>query len=109
VKEDSETSNNKSLTNTNTNDNNNHIITRDDYDKPEDYDATYPDNYEAKITDITSWTHDDLVHNTVLGVNCFMTYWCWRKVISKQYHPTKHNHGLPDQSEFNIKDGISLP
>jgi hypothetical protein len=34
---------------------------------------------------------------------------CWGKVISQQYHPTKHNHGLPDLPEFNIKDGISIP
>jgi hypothetical protein len=43
---------------------------------------TDPYNFEEKITEIASWTHNDLAHNTVLGVRTFMTYWdlhsyCW--------------------------------
>jgi hypothetical protein len=30
--------------------------------------------FGAKITKIASWNHDDLAHNTVLGVQTFMTY-----------------------------------
>jgi hypothetical protein len=59
----------------NNNNNNNHIVTRDDFNKTEEYELTYPDNFEAKITKIASWTHDELAHNTVLGVQTFMTYW----------------------------------
>jgi hypothetical protein len=47
--------------------NNNNIISRD-VDDIEEYEPTDPDNFEAKIIDIASWTHDDLAHNTVLGV-----------------------------------------
>jgi phage FluMu protein Com len=75
MEEDSDASATTRVTSNNTNDNNHHIITHDDYDETEDYEATDPDNLEAKITDIASWTHDDLVHNTVQGVNTFMTYW----------------------------------
>jgi hypothetical protein len=74
MEEDSDTSDTTRLTSNNANENNNHIITRDDYNET-DYEATDPDNFKAKITDIASWTHDDLVHNTVPGVNTFMTYW----------------------------------
>jgi hypothetical protein len=57
--EDSETSATTRLTSNSNNDNNNHIVTRDDYDGTEDYEATDPDSFEAKIIDIASWTHDD--------------------------------------------------
>jgi hypothetical protein len=75
MEEDSETSATNRLTNTNTKDNNNHNITSEDFDKTEDYQPTDPDNFEEKNTDITSWTRDDLVHNTFIGVHSFMTYW----------------------------------
>jgi hypothetical protein len=75
MEEDSDTSAATRVTSNNTNDNDNHIITRDDYDETEDNEATGPDKFEAKITYIALWIHDDLVHNTVLGVNTFMTYW----------------------------------
>jgi hypothetical protein len=52
MEEDSDTSATTRVTSNNTNDNNNHIITRDDYDETEDYEATDPDNFEAKITNI---------------------------------------------------------
>jgi hypothetical protein len=75
LEEDSDTSVTTFVTSNNTIDNNNHIITCDNHNETEDYEATDPDNFEAKFTDIASWTHDDLVHNTVLGVNTFMIYW----------------------------------
>jgi hypothetical protein len=56
--------------NTKVNDNNNIIL-----DDTEDYEPMVPDNFKEKITKITSWTHEDLAHNTVLGVRAFMTYW----------------------------------
>jgi hypothetical protein len=60
--------------NTNVNNNNNNIVSRD-VDDTDEYEPTDPEDFEAKITEITSWTHNDLAHNTVLGVRTFMTYW----------------------------------
>jgi hypothetical protein len=83
MEEDSETSANNCLTNTNTNDNNNNNIIREDDGEIEEYEPTDTHNFEAQITNIASWTHDDfLVHNTVIGACSFMTYWeihlyCW--------------------------------
>jgi hypothetical protein len=54
--------------------NNNNIVSRD-VDDTEDYEPTDPENFKEKITKIASWTHEDLAHNTVLGVQTFMTYW----------------------------------
>jgi hypothetical protein len=68
------TSNNTNVNNNNNNNNNNNIVSRDVNDT-EEYEPTDPEDFEAKITEITSWTHDDLAHNTVLGVRTFMTYW----------------------------------
>jgi hypothetical protein len=76
MEEDSDTCATTRVTsNNNTNDNNNHIIIYSDDNDTEEYEATDPDDFKAKITDIASWTHDYLVDNTVLGVNTFMTYW----------------------------------
>jgi Rieske Fe-S protein len=66
--EDSETSDTTRLTSNNNNDNNDHIVNRDDYNKTDEYEATDPDSFEAKIIYIASCTHDDMAHNTVLGV-----------------------------------------
>jgi hypothetical protein len=75
MEQDSNASDTTRVTNNNTHVNNNsNIITRDD-DNTEGYEATDPDDFEAKITGIASWTHGDLVHNTVPGVNTVMTYW----------------------------------
>jgi hypothetical protein len=60
--------------NTHFNNNNNNIVSRD-VDDIEEYEPTDPEDFEAKITEITSWTRDDLAHNMVLGVQTFMTYW----------------------------------
>jgi rubrerythrin len=73
--EDSETSGTHRLNNNNNNDNNNTNIICEDDDEIEVYEPTDADNFEAKITNIASWTHDDLVHNTVIGVHSFMTFW----------------------------------
>jgi hypothetical protein len=80
--EDSETSAANCLNNNSNNYNNNTNIICEDYDEIEVYETTDTDNFEAKITNITSQTHDDLVHNTVIGVRSFMTYrdmhlYCW--------------------------------
>jgi hypothetical protein len=90
MEEDSDTSTTARLTSNNTNNNNNHIITRDYYDETEDYEATDPDNFKAKITDIISWTRDDLVHNMVLGVITFMTYWHLHSYHWYRYNCNQH-------------------
>jgi hypothetical protein len=75
IEDDSVASDTTRGTSNNTNvNNNNNIVTRD-VDDTEDYGPTEPDNFEEKITEIASWTHEDLAHNTVLGVQTFMTYW----------------------------------
>jgi hypothetical protein len=63
------------VTSNNTNVNNNNNIMSRDVDHTEEYEPTDPNNFEATITKIASWTHDDLAHNTVLGVQTFMSYW----------------------------------
>jgi hypothetical protein len=85
----SESSATSRVTSNNNKDNNNHIVTRYDYDKTEEYEPTDPDNFYEKITKIASWTHNDLAHNTVLGVQTFMTYWdlhsyCWYCYCNQQ-------------------------
>jgi hypothetical protein len=75
IKDDSFASDTTRVTSNNPNVNNyNNIVSRD-VDNIEEYEPTDPDNFEDKITEIGSWTHDDLAHNTVLGVQTFMTYW----------------------------------
>jgi Zinc knuckle len=64
MEEDSDASDTTRVTSNNTNVNNNKNNTIVD-----------TEDFEAKITEIASWTHDDLAHNTVLGVQTFMTYW----------------------------------
>jgi hypothetical protein len=83
MEEDSDASDTTRVTsnNANFNNNNNNIVSRD-VDDAEEYEPTDPEDFEAKITEIIAWTHDDLAHNTVLGVRTFMTYWdlhsyCW--------------------------------
>jgi Zinc knuckle len=73
--EDSETSGTNRLNNNNNNDNNNTNIIHEDDGVIDVYEPTDPDNFMAKLSNIASWTHDDLVHNTVIGVRSFMTYW----------------------------------
>jgi Zinc knuckle len=75
MEENSDASDTTRVTSNNTNVNNNNNIISRDVDETEEYEPTDPEDFEAKITKITSWTHDDLVHNTVLGVRTFMTYW----------------------------------
>jgi hypothetical protein len=63
------------LTNSNNNNNNNTNIIREEVDVIEVYEPAEPNDFEAKLSNIASWTHNDLVHNTVIGVRSFMTYW----------------------------------
>jgi hypothetical protein len=74
MEKDSDASDTTRVTSNNTNVNNNNNIMSRDVDDTEEYEPTDLDNFEEKITEIASWTHDDLVHNTVLGVQTFMTY-----------------------------------
>jgi hypothetical protein len=79
IEDDSVASDTTHVTSNNTNDNNNNNIALDD---TEDYEPMDLDNFEEKIIEIASWTHEDLAHNTVLGSRTFMTYWnlhsyCW--------------------------------
>jgi hypothetical protein len=68
MEENSETSANNRLTNTNTNgNNNNNNIIREGDGEIEEYEPTDSDNFEAQITNIASCTHENLVHNTVIG------------------------------------------
>jgi hypothetical protein len=68
MEEDSAAHDTTPVTSNNTNVNNNNNIVSQDVDDTEEYEPMDPDNFEAKITKIASWTHDDLAHNTVLGV-----------------------------------------
>jgi hypothetical protein len=71
--DDSVASDTTRVTSNNTNVNNNNEIVSRDVDDTEDYEPTDPDNFEENITEISSWIHEDLAHNTVLGVPTFMT------------------------------------
>jgi hypothetical protein len=72
----SDNSNNSmNMEDTNTNGNNNNNIICADNGEIEEYEPTDSGNFEAQITNIASWTHEDLVHNTVIGACYFMTYW----------------------------------
>jgi hypothetical protein len=75
MEEDSDASDTTRVTSNNTNVNNNNNIVSRDVNDTEEYEPTDPEDFEAKITKIKSLTHDDLAHNTVLGVRTFMTYW----------------------------------
>jgi hypothetical protein len=75
MEEDSDASDTIHVTSNNTNVNNNNNIVSRDVDNTEEYRPTDPENFEAKITKISSWTRNDLAHKTVLGVQTFMTYW----------------------------------
>jgi hypothetical protein len=68
MEEDSDASDTTHVTSNNSNVNNNNNIVSRDVDDTEEYEPMDPDNFEALITEIASWTHDDLDHNTVLGV-----------------------------------------
>jgi hypothetical protein len=68
MEEDSDASDTTRVTSNNTNVKNyNNIVSRD-VDDTEEYEPTDPDNSGEKITEILSWTHDDLAHNMVLRV-----------------------------------------
>jgi hypothetical protein len=75
IEEDSDVSDTTRVNSNNTNVNNNNNIISRDVNVTEEYEPTDPDNFEAKITEIASWPHDDLTPNTVLGVQIFMNYW----------------------------------
>jgi hypothetical protein len=74
IKDDSVASDTTNVTSKNTNVNNYSTLVSRDVDDTEDYEPTDPDNFEEKITEIAWWTHEDLAHNTVLGVQTFMLY-----------------------------------
>jgi hypothetical protein len=82
IEDDSVASDTTRVTSNNTNVNNYSNIVSRDVDDTEDYKPMDPDNFQEKITEIASWTHKDLTHDTVLGVQPFVTYWnlhsyCW--------------------------------
>jgi hypothetical protein len=68
IDDDSVASDTTRVTSNNTNVNNYNNIISQDVDNVEDYEPTDPDSFEDKITEIASWTHDYLAHNTVLVV-----------------------------------------